>query len=95
MVTTYESPGVRTSYAIEDDAEKLPEDRRAWFHSVVAKLLYIAKRARPDVLTVVIFLCTRVQGATTEDEKKTVASTGLSEANKWTYSDVACNGRKK
>jgi hypothetical protein len=70
VVTTYESPGVRTSYVVEDDAEKLPEDRRAWFHSVVAKLLYIAKRARPDVLTVVIFLCTRVQGATTEDEKK-------------------------
>ncbi len=70
VVTTYESPGVRNSYVVEDDAEKLSEDHRAWFHSVVAKLLYIAKRARPDVLTVVIFLCTRVQGATTEDEKK-------------------------
>jgi hypothetical protein len=70
VVTTYESPGVRNSYVVEDDAEKLPEDRCAWFHSVVAKLLYIVKRARPDILTVVIFLCTRVQGATTEDEKK-------------------------
>jgi hypothetical protein len=70
VVTTYESPGVRTSYVVEDDTEKLSEDRRAWFHLVVAKVLYIAKRARPDVLTVVIFPCTRVQGATTEDEKK-------------------------
>jgi hypothetical protein len=70
VVTVYESPGVRSSYVVEDDGEKLPEDRRAWFHSVVAKLLYVAKRARPNILTVVIFLCIIVQGATTEDEQK-------------------------
>ncbi len=70
VLNAYELPGVRSSYVVGDDTERLPEDRRAWFHSVVAKLLYVAKRARPDILTVVIFLCTRVQGATTEDEEK-------------------------
>jgi hypothetical protein len=30
----------------------------------------LAKRARPDVLTAVIFLCTRVQIATCEDREK-------------------------
>ncbi len=33
-------------------------------------MLYLAKRARPDILTAVSFLCTRVQSATEEDEKK-------------------------
>ena len=30
------------------------------FHTVVAKLLYLAKRVRPDILTVVSILCGRV-----------------------------------
>ncbi len=36
----------------------------------------MAKRARPDILMVVIFLCTRVQGATTEDEQKLLCMLG-------------------
>jgi hypothetical protein len=36
----------------------------------MAKLLYLSKCARPDILTVVTYLCTRVQNATVEDEKK-------------------------
>jgi hypothetical protein len=76
VMTVHESLGVRTSYAVADDAEKLLEDRRAWFYLVVAKLLYILKRARPDILTVVIFFCTRVQGAMTEDEQKLLRMLG-------------------
>jgi hypothetical protein len=37
---------------------------------LVAKLLYLWKRARPDIIAVVGFLCTRVKGPTEEDEKK-------------------------
>jgi len=33
-------------------------------------LLFVAKQARPDLLTVVSFLCTRVQGATQQDMGK-------------------------
>jgi hypothetical protein len=50
----------------------LGEAERKWFHSTTAKLLYLAKRARPDILTAVIFLCTRVQGATCENKRKLV-----------------------
>ena len=38
-----------------------------YFHSVVAKLLYLAKRARPDLLTSVGFLAKRVQCSTKFD----------------------------
>ena len=34
---------------------------RKRFHSAVAKMLYLAKRARPDMLTGVSYLATRVQ----------------------------------
>ncbi len=40
------------------------------FHSVVAKLLYLGKRGRPDILLPVQFLCTRVKGPTMEDQRK-------------------------
>jgi hypothetical protein len=38
------------------------------FHSKVTKLLFLAKRARLDILTVVSFLCTYVQMATKQDD---------------------------
>ena len=40
------------------------------FHSIVAKLLYIEKRARPDLETAVAFLCTRVSEPDIDDWKK-------------------------
>jgi hypothetical protein len=66
----YDSPGTKESFVYKEDEKKLENAQRVYYHSTVAKLLYLAKRARPDILTVVIFLCTRVQEATVEDEKK-------------------------
>jgi len=40
------------------------------FHTIVAKLLYLAKRARPDILLAVQYLCTKVKSPTTQDEKR-------------------------
>jgi hypothetical protein len=40
------------------------------FHTAVARLLYLSKRARPDIMTVVAFLCTQVMRAMTEDHQK-------------------------
>jgi hypothetical protein len=34
---------------------------KAWFHTNVAKMLYLCKRVRPDIAFVVVFLATRVQ----------------------------------
>jgi Reverse transcriptase (RNA-dependent DNA polymerase) len=39
-------------------------EERFDFHSVVAKLLYVSLRARPDILLAVSFLCTRVSKST-------------------------------
>ena len=43
------------------DGTTCDEAARKHFHSAVAKLLYLAKRARPDLLTGVSYLATRVQ----------------------------------
>jgi hypothetical protein len=53
-------------------SSKLSIEDSERFHSVVAKLLYIAKRARPDILTAVSFLTTRVQSPTAEDLHKLI-----------------------
>ena len=46
------------------------EEQRSWFHSVVAKLAYLAKRARPECLTAVAYLATRVTKCTGDDIEK-------------------------
>ena len=37
---------------------------------MVAKLLFLSKRARPDLQTAIAFLCTRVKEADIDDYKK-------------------------
>ena len=51
-------------------ANKLSEDEKVKFHHLVAKLLYLAKRTRPDLLPATAFLCTRVQAPDEDDYKK-------------------------
>lgn len=50
----------------------LGETEKAHFHRTVAKMLNLAKRARPDCLTAVSFLCTRVTKSTHDDMCKLV-----------------------
>jgi hypothetical protein len=69
-VKQFESPGMKDTFVVDECSKKLAENERKDIHSRTAKLLYLAKRARPDILTVAIFLCTRVQGATVEDWRK-------------------------
>ena len=51
-------------------ATKLDEETVDLFHHFVAQLLFLAKRARPDLQTAVAFLCTRVQSPDEDDYKK-------------------------
>ena len=45
----------------------MSEERMEIFHHIVAKLLYVSKRARVDIDLTVSFLCTRVSKSTEED----------------------------
>ena len=57
-------------FMINPESEPLPEPKRKRLHSMVQKLLWIAKRARPDIMVPVAFLTKRVTKATVEDWEK-------------------------
>ena len=52
-----------------NDGEVPSKDKKN-FHKMVAKLLYLCKRGRPDVALPVHYLCTRVQNPTDADDRK-------------------------
>ena len=54
----------------EKDPVMLDKEQADMFHHNVAKLLFLCKRARPDIQTAVAFLCTRVKGPDSDDYKK-------------------------
>jgi hypothetical protein len=57
-------------FKIIEGIELLDETTSKLFHATVAKLLFLCKRAQPDVQTAIAFLCTRVQHPTKHDYNK-------------------------
>ena len=64
------SPATNGLFDVRSGVDLVPEEVRVWFHSVVAKLSYLAKRAKPECLTAVAYLATRVTRCTTDDVDK-------------------------
>jgi hypothetical protein len=54
---TVTSPSARHLMTINNDAKQLSDKKKEIFHSVTAKLLYLEKRARPDIEPTVAYLC--------------------------------------
>jgi hypothetical protein len=69
---TAASPAANYLFNISPTAEPLLGIAKQNFHSMVQRLLYISKRARPDILTAVSFLTTRVTTPTIEDNNKLI-----------------------
>jgi hypothetical protein len=57
-------------FVIDEDAEMLSEEASTAFHNLVAKTLYVSKRARPDLSTAIAFLTTRVWAPDINDWRK-------------------------
>lgn len=64
------SPASTNLFNVDKNASLLNKSDRDIFHSLVAKLLYIAKHGRPDILLAISFLTTRVLEPTTQDQTK-------------------------
>jgi hypothetical protein len=64
------TPAASFLFDVDEDCEKLDAETSEMFHHNTAKLLFLCKRARPDIQTAVAFLCTRVKGPDTDDYKK-------------------------
>ena len=66
------SPATSGLFTIRPTAVALDDSKRERFHSVVAKILYLAKRVRPELLVAISFLARRVQCADEDDWCKLV-----------------------
>ena len=58
------TPGKHDLFHIDNEAKALSEEKMDISHHIVAKLLYVSKRARVDIDLTVSFLCTRVSKST-------------------------------
>ena len=70
MEGTSISPAGDHLFKINHNGVRLSESRKSIFHHHVAQLLFLSKRARPDLQTAVAFLCTRVHDPDEDDYKK-------------------------
>jgi hypothetical protein len=67
-VKEYATPATNDLFEEQTSTNKLLNKSQAeLFHSKVAKLLYIGKRARPDILLAVSFMTTKVKNPTEKD----------------------------
>ena len=67
---TIKTPAAEGLFDINPSSKPLNQKRKEAFHSSIAQGLFLAKRGRPDVLTAITFLCTRVTKPTEEDWRK-------------------------
>ena len=70
MSGTVATPAASHLFDVNEDAEQLTSKLADPYHHNTAKLLFLCKRARPDVQTAVAFLCTRVKSPDVDDYKK-------------------------
>ena len=61
MSGTAATPASNHLFSVNEKAEKISDENSEKYHHLTAKLLYLSKRARPDLQTAVAFLCKRVK----------------------------------
>ncbi len=64
------TPAANHLFEVNSEPDLLDASTADFFHHNVAKLLFLCKRARPDIQTAVAFLCTRVKAPDKDDYKK-------------------------
>jgi hypothetical protein len=70
MRQRYETPAPDNLFMVNENCEKLPKDMAADVHTIIAKTLYVTKRARPDTWLSIAFLTMRVRAPNIDDWEK-------------------------
>ena len=65
-------PSNRTLFQVRGGVVKLTEEEKDHFHSLVMSLQYLAKRVRPDILCLVVFISTGIRRCDQDDWMKTI-----------------------
>ena len=69
---TAASPANNNLFKIDEESAPLCEEKSSEFKTIVAKLLYLAKRVRPDILLATSFLASRTRDPREDDHKKLI-----------------------
>ena len=64
------TPAGRTLFEVDEKSPALSFDQAKMFHKIVAKLLFVSRRCRLDIILAEAFLCTRVSKSTVQDKSK-------------------------
>jgi hypothetical protein len=67
MASEAPTPAANHLFAVNDNQTKVDEQKAQFFHTYVAKALFLYKQARPDLQTAVAFLCTGVKSCNEDD----------------------------
>ena len=70
VVLERKTPAAEHLFDINESAKKLQEKDKEYFRSYTAKLLYVGKRVKPEMLTAISFLTTRANSPDTDDLAK-------------------------
>ncbi|KAA8494424.1 Retrovirus-related Pol polyprotein from transposon TNT 1-94 [Porphyridium purpureum] len=70
LTTSRPTPADANIFVVTKDADLLHGEKKNAHHSMACRLLYLAKRARPDIFLPVAFLITRVESPKVEDATK-------------------------
>ena len=70
MEGTSVTPANDNLFKVNEHSPPLGNQQKESFHTMVAKGLFVGKRARQEIQTTIAFLCTRVQRPTKEDWNK-------------------------
>jgi len=66
------TPATDNLFVVQEDSPLLPKKQAEEYHTMVAKGLFVCRRARPDIHTMIAALCTRVRAPTQDDWCKLV-----------------------
>lgn len=66
------TPATEQLFSVNEESPPLTADATTVIHSLTAKILFIANRSRPDMLTFISFMTRRVLHPTMEDAKKLI-----------------------
>ena len=64
------TPATNELFNVKENSPQLNCSEKEFYHALTAKLLYLGKRVRPDILTAVSYLVKKVQSPSEDDMKK-------------------------
>jgi hypothetical protein len=79
----------------EEETALLSKDKATHFHSNVAKLLFLVKRGRPDILLAISFLTMRVKAPDEDNWKKLLRVLGYLKGTLHFELTISCNSLDK